>query len=58
MQEIEFLETFRDNICQELEYKTEKELICKSEEVVGQIRDLCEREVELEQESYAFATIH
>jgi dsDNA-specific endonuclease/ATPase MutS2 len=57
VQEIEFLESFRDNICQELECKTEKELINKSEEFITYIKNLCEREVEGEEESYSFDTM-
>ncbi len=45
LQEIEFLEKFRDDICQELEMRPEKELITKSEEYIKYIRSLCDREV-------------
>ena len=44
-QEVEFLENFRENVCQELECKTEKELINKSEEFIDYIRNLCSREI-------------
>jgi hypothetical protein len=46
LQEIEFLENFRDNICQEMECRSEKELVAKSEEFIKYIRSLCDREVE------------
>jgi hypothetical protein len=57
VQEIEFLESFRENVCQELECKTEKELINKSEEFISYIKSLCERESEFEEEEYAFDTM-
>ena len=44
VQEIEFLDNFRDTICQELECKSEKELITKSEDFVDYIRNLGKRE--------------
>ena len=47
-QEIEFLESFRENICQELECKSEKELITKSEEFITYIQSLCDREADFQ----------
>lgn len=56
--EIEFLESFRENICRELESSSEKELITKSDELIGYIQSVYERGQEYEQEEYRFDTIH
>lgn len=44
-------------MCQELECKTEKELITKSEEFISYIKSLCDRECEFEEEEYTFDTM-
>jgi hypothetical protein len=44
-QEVEFLENFREKVCQELECKTEKDLINKSKEFIDYIRNVCSREI-------------
>ena len=56
-QEIEFLESFRENICQELECKSEKELITKSEEFISYIQSLCDRRAEFKEEEQTFDTM-
>ena len=56
-QEIEFLESFRENICQELECKSEKELITKSEEFISYIESLCDRRAEFKEEEQTFDTM-
>ena len=56
-QEIEFLESFRENICQELECKSEKELITKSEAFISYIQSLCDRRAEFKEEEQTFDTM-
>jgi hypothetical protein len=57
LQEIEFLENFRDNICQELECRSEKDLITKSEEFIKYIRSLCDRDTDFDEEEHCLDTM-